>query len=617
MITGSFAAGNSTIPTSEYQHPITINGLAENDSVAFYQVLEWVGDADDNVSGWKAVAPFDSYLTKAKLTAMFAGDNPTGLTSEIAGELARLIGSTTEPVDTETVAENGDSVTFDPSNAETKYGPGMYMAIITPDDANTVYNPVFVSANYGDDIPASFTIPPSSTYSDNSAAKKSTLKVIKTASTTEDAWDQKDDKGNSTPNTTAIGDTVTFTVDTTIPGYGDVYTNPHFVIKDSLNNLVLKKDTSGKYIISLKLPEDLQIKDDDHTVARGSETTETNEDTIYDYEIAATDDGYTVTFAPGYLKTVAVPAAVKVQYDAIVTTDAENNVNAEDNQVMIEYSHNPQDTTGSDWDVQKDTTQHYTFTLDAEGLGFVKNGSGKRTSELVKVGVDQNGEPINSTIETSSEITEGEAVKSPLAGAQFTLYVDNNGSKGDAYKPKKSDGTAGTDPLVVTTDESGRMMIKGLDAGTYWIEETKAPSGFVRDTNAHKIEIKAEMQTVDVTEYYDPVTQKWYPSLDEVPQANREKAKEKTYQTEVLKKYQIIIDGKNTSTHNFTNIASSIDVSWTEVGSSEIITSIVNTKGVELPSTGGMGTKLFYIIGLILIIGAGVLMVTRRRVDSK
>lgn len=43
---------------------------------------------------------------------------------------------------------------------------------------------------------------------------------------------------------------------------------------------------------------------------------------------------------------------------------------------------------------------------------------------------------------------------------------------------------------------------------------------------------------------------------------------------------------------------------------------IVNQKGSVLPSTGGIGTTIFYIVGAILVLGAGVLLVTRRRMNS-
>ncbi|MCD0069530.1 LPXTG cell wall anchor domain-containing protein, partial [Streptococcus agalactiae] len=38
--------------------------------------------------------------------------------------------------------------------------------------------------------------------------------------------------------------------------------------------------------------------------------------------------------------------------------------------------------------------------------------------------------------------------------------------------------------------------------------------------------------------------------------------------------------------------------------------------GTELPSTGGIGTTIFYIIGAILVIGAGIVLVARRRLRS-
>ena len=43
---------------------------------------------------------------------------------------------------------------------------------------------------------------------------------------------------------------------------------------------------------------------------------------------------------------------------------------------------------------------------------------------------------------------------------------------------------------------------------------------------------------------------------------------------------------------------------------------VVNKAGSILPSTGGMGTTLLYIIGAILVVGAGVLLVARRRMHS-
>ena len=43
---------------------------------------------------------------------------------------------------------------------------------------------------------------------------------------------------------------------------------------------------------------------------------------------------------------------------------------------------------------------------------------------------------------------------------------------------------------------------------------------------------------------------------------------------------------------------------------------VVNEKGTELPSTGGFGTTIFYVVGTILVLGAGILLVTRRRMNA-
>ena len=43
---------------------------------------------------------------------------------------------------------------------------------------------------------------------------------------------------------------------------------------------------------------------------------------------------------------------------------------------------------------------------------------------------------------------------------------------------------------------------------------------------------------------------------------------------------------------------------------------VTNEAGVELPSTGGMGTTIFYALGAVLVLGAGVMMVTKRRMAN-
>lgn len=51
--------------------------------------------------------------------------------------------------------------------------------------------------------------------------------------------------------------------------------------------------------------------------------------------------------------------------------------------------------------------------------------------------------------------------------------------------------------------------------------------------------------------------------------------------------------------------------------SAGISTTIANYSGTALPSTGGMGTTIFYILGGVLVVGAGVLLITRRRINAE
>ena len=54
-----------------------------------------------------------------------------------------------------------------------------------------------------------------------------------------------------------------------------------------------------------------------------------------------------------------------------------------------------------------------------------------------------------------------------------------------------------------------------------------------------------------------------------------------------------------------------------EVSTGTVTTNIKNYKGSELPTTGGIGTTIFYVVGVVLMLGAGVLLITKRRMSAK
>lgn len=148
----------------------------------------------------------------------------------------------------------------------------------------------------------------------------------------------------------------------------------------------------------------------------------------------------------------------------------------------------------------------------------------------------------------------------PLAGAQFVLYKTVNDEK---FYAQVANGkiTGWTDDkekaTVFETPDNGKFVIVGLDADTYYLEETKAPDGYNRLKEPVNVVITAN-----------------------------------------------IASGKT--------VTATITYNETATGTVRI----ENQTGVELPSTGGIGTTVFYVIGGLLMGVAVVLLVTRKKMST-
>ena len=147
-----------------------------------------------------------------------------------------------------------------------------------------------------------------------------------------------------------------------------------------------------------------------------------------------------------------------------------------------------------------------------------------------------------------------------LAGAGFRLYSNEVCNAEDEIKLKMNDdGTYSRDfstegkGVEMISNNKGQFNVKGLDAGTYYLKETTPPAGYSACANK-----------------------------------------------------EIVIS----ATHNGNHV---------ELDSSKLSTTIINKKagGITLPSTGGIGTTIFYVVGGGLMVAAIVLLVTKKRMENK
>lgn len=160
---------------------------------------------------------------------------------------------------------------------------------------------------------------------------------------------------------------------------------------------------------------------------------------------------------------------------------------------------------------------------------------------------------------------KGEAI----SGAQFTLekfVKDETGS--ETYKEMKGNWVAKS---TVEAEPTTQFTFSGLDDGYYRLKETKAPAGY----NA-------------VDDMYFNITA--------------------THETEAdLPKLTDLNGNALDGSIEFTN----------NVKEGSLTSNVVNKSGSTLPSTGGMGTTIFYVIGSVLVLGAAVLLITKKRMSAR
>lgn len=155
-----------------------------------------------------------------------------------------------------------------------------------------------------------------------------------------------------------------------------------------------------------------------------------------------------------------------------------------------------------------------------------------------------------------------------LSGVEFKLTDGTNEinvlKSGDAYYPSNDTKASST----VTTDNNGEIHIRGLKPGTYKLTETKTKDGYVL--------------------LKDPVVIKITPST------NAEEVAKGVVTAYVGTKEVTMTDDNGSAT-------------------AKVPLTVVNSKGFNLPATGGRGIALFTIAGIAIVAAAGSLLFMRKR----
>ena len=175
-------------------------------------------------------------------------------------------------------------------------------------------------------------------------------------------------------------------------------------------------------------------------------------------------------------------------------------------------------------------------------------------------------------------INKVDSENAPLTGAAFKLEKLIKGK----------DGAADTWTTVkeFTVDETTTSFtFSGLDDGQYKLTETKTPAGYNTIDPIYFVIEATHGETADV-----PTLKTLNAYLTD---ANGNK------QTEMK-------DGESVN----------IDLGTVDLTAGSITTTVVNKSGSELPSTGGIGTTIFYVLGGVLVLAAVVLLVTKKRMGN-
>lgn len=229
---------------------------------------------------------------------------------------------------------------------------------------------------------------------------------------------------------------------------------------------------------------------------------------------------------------------ITVVYTAILNKDAVIGMNPNTNKAVVEYSNDPK-TVGTGTSEPSIVDVHtFDFTIYKYYLKDQNNTDDKTAL-------------ANAEFELYKANTTGDAADTD---AKINIVDERNG----VYRQATADEAKATGftSAKIVSDDDGKVLVKGLEAGTYYLRETKAPEGYNKLLSDIKVEIKAN---------YDETTGK-------------------------LTSYSVdyTYNGTKTSGTAITTKDNSPEVA------------VENKTGAQLPSTGSKGALMVTLAGIVL-----------------